>query len=88
MPERALTIDEDERMAIWRVAMTPPYQRLHTPWGELWRGEESGAGQEVWVEATSDFALLMAYGPTSYLEAITPGRHRYLLTALDSADVA
>ncbi len=88
MTETALMIDEKSRWVSWRVALTPAHQREVSPWGEMWRGEESGAGLEVWVEASASFDLLMQHGPTSYFEAITPGRHRFLLTVLDSTDVA
>ena len=88
LPPQVLTIDEEERLGSWRVAQARPHEHLRTPWGELWRGEEGGAGLEVWVEAAESFHLLMTYGPTSYFETVAPGRHRYILTALDSTDVA
>lgn len=88
MAEQALVINEKMRRVTWRVALTSPGQHLVTPWGELWRGEEQGAGQVVWVRANERFDLTMMYGPTSYFETITPGRQRFILTLLDSTDVA
>ena len=83
-----LVIDKETREVIWRVEQTLPHQSVRTPWGDLWRGSNSGAGPEVWVEAREAFDLTMIYGPTSYFEAIIPGRHRFILTVLDSTDVA
>jgi hypothetical protein len=88
MTDFSLTIDNEQRLLTWQVDLTPPHQRLRTPWGELWRGEEGGPGLVVWVEASEFFDLLMHYGTASYFEAVTPGRHRFVLTVLDSTDVA
>ncbi len=84
----ALVIDKEARRVVWRVARTRPDQLLQTPWGDLRRGQERGAGLEVWVEARDAFDLTMIYEDVSYLEAIAPGRHRFILTVLDSTDVA
>jgi hypothetical protein len=88
MTDNALAIDKETREVVWRVAQTLPDQRLQTPWGDLCRGSDLDAGPEVWVEAREAFDLTMIYGPTSYFEAIVPGRHRFILTVLDSTDVA
>lgn len=85
---RNLVIDDEARLVIWHVDDTTSRRRLQTPWGELWRGEHLGAGLEVWVAARESFSLMMVYGPTSFFEAIAPGRHRFVLTILDSSDVA
>jgi len=81
-------INEKIKRVAWRVTPASPGQRWVTPWGEMWLGEEQGAGQVVWVDASECFDLTMTYGPTSYFEAIIPGRQRFLLTLLDSSDVA
>jgi hypothetical protein len=86
--DNALEIDKEARWVVWRVAQSLPGRRLQTPWGELWRGAESGAGLEVWIEARESFGLVIDNGPTRYFETITPGRHRFILTTLDSTDVA
>ena len=88
MSDSALTIDEERRLVTWQVDLTSPHQRLRTPWGELWRDEEGGAGLIVWVEADAAFDLLMSWGSTRYFEAVAPGKHRFILTLLDSTDVA
>ena len=88
MPDETLTIDEKMRSVLWQVDETQPFQRLRIPWGVLWRVEEGGAGLEVWVDAAEAFDLLMECGAISYFEAVTPGRHRFILTVLDSTDVA
>lgn len=81
-------IDETARLVVWNVARAMPEQRLSTPWAILWRGEEQRAGLVIEVKARAAFDLLMHYGPTSYFETVAPGRHRFLLTLLDSTDVA
>ena len=88
MIDNALEIDKETRAVIWRVAQTLPQKRLQTPWGDLRRGSDQGAGPEVWIDAREAFELTMIYGPTRYFEAIIPGRHRFILTVLDSTDVA
>ncbi len=88
MMENVLEIDKETRQVVWRVAQALPDQRLQTPWGAMWRGEELGAGLAVWVDAREAFDLTMIYGPTRYFEAVAPGRHRFILTVLDSTDVA
>lgn len=84
----ALMIDEEQRLVIWLVTLSPPHQHLCAPWGELWREDESGAGLVVRVKAREPFDLMMDYGPASYFESVPAGRHRFLLTLLDSTDVA
>lgn len=61
---------------------------LSLPWGVLWRGDEIGGGQEVWVEATAEFDLILHHGPTTFFEHISTGRHRLVLTVLDRTDVS
>ncbi len=86
--DQTIVIDYEARLVIWHLTEATSQHRQQTPWGVLWRGENLGAGLEVWVEASEPFSLLMTYGPTSYFETITPGRHRFILTILDSGDVA
>ena len=88
MIDEILTIDEKAKSVVWRVDGAPPFQRLHIPWGVLWRGREGGAGLEVWLEADDAFDLLMEHGGIRYFEAVTPGPHHFILTVLDSTDVA
>lgn len=88
MAEQALTIVENQRLVVWRVGMTLTKRHLRVPWGELWRGGATEAGQEVWVKADQAFDLLMHHGSISYFEAISPGLHHFVLTVLDSDDVA
>ncbi len=82
-----LEIHEAARQVTWRVMAAVPFERLRTPWGWLWRGEETGAGLEVWVEAEMPFLLTVEGEAITLVEHVTPGRHRLLLTALDSTDV-
>ena len=86
--DQSIVIDHEARLVIWHVNEATSQHRQQTLWGDLWLGENLGAGLEVWVAARESFTLLMTYGPTSYFEAITPGRHRFVLTILDSSDVA
>ncbi len=83
-----LEIHEDARQVTWRVMASRPFDRLRTPWGWLWRGEETGAGVEAWVEADADFLLILEGETITLVEHVAPGRHRYLLTVLDSTNVA
>ncbi|HEY80789.1 MAG TPA: hypothetical protein EYP25_10675 [Anaerolineae bacterium] len=83
-----IEIDEAARRVVWRVWRAQPFQPLQTPWGKLWRGEESGQGVEVWVDAHETFDLVMEGETITLFEPISPGRHRYFLTVLDSTDVA
>jgi hypothetical protein len=87
-PEPVLEIDSERRQVVWRVRLSQPFVRLQTPWGVLWRGREVGAGVEAWVEAHEGFELIMEGEAMTLFEVVTPGRHRYLLTVLDSTDVA
>ncbi len=88
MDEPRLEIDESRRQILWRVSLCRPFERLSTPWGVLWRGEETGGGVEAWVDAHAAFELIMEGEAITLFESVTPGRHRYLLTVLDSTDVA
>ncbi len=82
-----IEIDEAARRVVWRVWRSQPFQPLQTPWGRLWRGEESGQGVALWVEAEESFELMAEGDIITLFETISPGRHRYLLTVLDSTDV-
>lgn len=77
----------DERSVEWWVAETPRGARIQTPWAELWVGDSGGRGQEVWVEATEAFDLVLHTNASSFFEHIQTGRHRLLLTILDRTDV-
>ena len=88
MHKPVIEIDEGARRVVWRVGRSQPFQPLHTPWGRLWRGEESSQGVEAWVDANAAFELVMEGDTITLFESISPGRHRYLLTVLDSTDVA
>ncbi len=83
-----LKIDEAQRLVIWDVRRSAPFQRLQVPWGELWLGEELEAGVEIWVTAHAAFDLIVEGEAIRLFEAVAPGRHRFLLTVLDSTDVA
>jgi hypothetical protein len=61
--------------------------RFETPWGVIEVEEAVGGGQVVGVEAWADFDLLLHTGATSFLEHLSPGRRRLLLTVLDRTDV-
>ena len=87
MSEPLLILDPHAREAIWDAIQTPVGQRVPLPWGVVWRGEELGAGMEVWVEAWAPFTLVVHGDRVMLLEPIQPGRHRLLLTRLDSTEV-
>ncbi|RUA16372.1 MAG: hypothetical protein DSY55_04270 [Clostridia bacterium] len=88
MTIQGLSIDEAHRTVMWRVEQAAPGRHFSTPWGEIWRGEERGAGLEVWVEAYAAFDLTMETEATIFQEAVLPGLHCFTLTVLDSTDVA
>ncbi len=86
MCESLLIVDEAQREVIWCVALSHPDQRITTPWGVLWRGQDLPEGLEIWVEAHASFFLIAQGERAIRAEAITPGRHRLLITWLDSTD--
>ena len=88
MNDPALKIDRDQKLVTWYVQRSKPFQRFQVPWGELWVGEPLEAGTEIWVAADAAFDLMVEGDAVRLFEAITPGRHRFLLTVLDSTDVS
>ena len=86
MCESLLSIDETQREVIWCVALSHPDQRIIIPWGVLWRGRDLPEGLEIWVEAHAPFFLIAQGERAMRAEAITPGRHRLVITWLDSTE--
>ena len=88
MASQGIVIDESQRTVKWYVALAAPGLHFSTPWGEIWRGKEKGAGLEVWVEARAAFDLTIETDTTLFQESILPGLHCLTLTVLDSTNVA
>lgn len=80
-------VARQERMVEWWIEGATPGERVQTPWGAIWLGQEMGGGREVWVAADGAFTLVVHERTTSFFEQVAPGYHRLLLTALDRTDV-
>ncbi len=83
----AMQWDESETSVAWWVLRSAVGERLSCPWAEFWRLPDEGAGHVVLVQATEVFTLYMHLPQISFVEPITPGCHRFLLTHLDRGDV-
>ena len=81
-------VDEENRTAEGWIEGIASGSRVILPWGTIRLGEQSGAGQQVEIEADEPFFLLLHTAVTSYHEHVLPGRHRLLLTVLDRTDVS
>ncbi len=80
-------VARQERMVEWWIEEATPGERVQTPWGVIWLGEEVGGGQEVGVAADEAFMLVVHGRTASFVEQIAPGYQRLLLTVLDRTDV-
>ncbi|NOZ49271.1 MAG: hypothetical protein GXP37_04385 [Chloroflexi bacterium] len=80
-------MDRETQVVEWWVQRSPPHQDIVFAWGICRRGQETGVGLRVKVEAETAFTLIMHTSNMTFVEPIHPGTHRFVLTHLDRSDV-